>query len=521
MLRRTGGKPGEQKKTEDKRISESKDGVKSDKTKDAQRKGGLPPKSKHTPFYCSVCNIYTSCEKSLMSHINGNKHKTALGQQERARQESKKDDESRWKDSDRNMKSHDGSKYPADRYYQDEIRQVPNESNPMKERDYPKSQEALPSFCHYGDRRRKALEYMENFQIMTDVEASWVLKVTQGLTEALKKYSQWTNEQTLKISQVKPKTDEEFAGSVGVKGVDNWRRGDESHSRTDSNYGSLQKSFDMNERPSPSFYGDRPSPSDMNRSAGRRLPSPERGDSAGGYDWLCPTAKLPPDHIPFLSYSDEESNSPNVFSSDGLLRQRASPPSRRDIPVRSSADFRQTVSNRSFSPERMHYSRDGSWDQESGLRSMGEPAVKEFLPIYGGGSSLMHTSQRDDSRERQSGYNPAAPYYSDRSSCFGPSVNTRPPSPLRMDLDRNRDLMYHNENESARSDYQLRSNRDSVQDFQKNLSGLTPDILDCLRGKDVHTVTAVLNRIAQNNPAMQNVSIPTLVKVLFETGALD
>nr|XP_006010459.2 PREDICTED: uncharacterized protein LOC102353067 isoform X2 [Latimeria chalumnae] len=423
MLRRTGGKPGEQKKTEDKRISESKDGVKSDKTKDAQRKGGLPPKSKHTPFYCSVCNIYTSCEKSLMSHINGNKHKTALGQQERARQESKKDDESRWKDSDRNMKSHDGSKYPADRYYQDEIRQVPNESNPMKERDYPKSQEALPSFCHYGDRRRKALEYMENFQIMTDVEASWVLKVTQGLTEALKKYSQWTNEQTLKISQVKPKTDEEFAGSVGVK--------------------------------------------------------------------------------------------------DGLLRQRASPPSRRDIPVRSSADFRQTVSNRSFSPERMHYSRDGSWDQESGLRSMGEPAVKEFLPIYGGGSSLMHTSQRDDSRERQSGYNPAAPYYSDRSSCFGPSVNTRPPSPLRMDLDRNRDLMYHNENESARSDYQLRSNRDSVQDFQKNLSGLTPDILDCLRGKDVHTVTAVLNRIAQNNPAMQNVSIPTLVKVLFETGALD
>ncbi|XP_064409281.1 uncharacterized protein LOC102365353 [Latimeria chalumnae] len=498
-------------------------------------------------------------------------------------------------------------------------------------------------------RKKKALEYMENFQIASDEEAIVVLNITQDLTESLKEYCQLAKKDVPDLNQSSLEIFKEFAVSTNMQGVVQGKPASDLPSLMDCNpYGSLQASLQSEEGLSTSFYGNTALTPGLNPSAVSGLFSLERrDDSAVGSDGLHPISGPQADCQPFLSsYSEGKSNLSSAYLPDYELIGRP-PSSYKDISVNSDVDLRQPVSSSMpLSSESMPCSSgDIGGNQLSMLLSMLESTAKESFPSTYSDSSALPPSQKDFSTDYQSLYDTASPYYRNRASGSAPTMNARPPSPVRVDLDRERDLLYQNDarlnlererdllyqkdirvdlnrerdllyqkdgrvdldrerdllyqndmrvnrerdhfyqndgrvdldrgrdsfyqndgrvdldrgrgsfyqndgrmdldrgrdsryqndgridldrgrdsryqNEGVSSSYQSRPpNIDLLRDFLPNISGLTPEVLHSLRGKDMRTVTAILTRITRNNPAMQKVDIPTLIQMLMETGAL-
>ncbi|XP_074732461.1 uncharacterized protein LOC141946488 [Strix uralensis] len=399
-------------------------------------------------------------------------------------------------------------------------------------------------------RKQKALEFLETFHITSDSEATLVVHITQELTEALKAFCEkkaavnYTNSlrPLMSIAQ------DEFPGRKSIpkhykpygksKGNSNWNQGYlsryEECSADDSFVSANSYSYQTDDRSS--SYGLRSDDfammSALRDSLALQTGSPASGisewlrqfsrsasgsNSAGGacsYE-TSPVSeysaeymsndvrgsKLPDNRI---SYGGESTNWGNqqAFTKARHMSDQGLPYANSSASYPPSGRYSTNYPFQSYS----------SYKNEESVNTCTSSATPA---VSGRGGCRWNEDFRwneDSSWNQSSSWNQES-NWSQESRCQG---FRHPKSGYRSDWSSHQ---YSFSGSGSYREYQQFRSSDKI--FDEDAVGLTPNILNRLRGEDIPTMTRMLKQLAPYYPALQKLNIQTLVNVLVETRGKD
>ncbi|KAM6349406.1 uncharacterized protein O3Q21_010307 isoform 4-T4 [Podargus strigoides] len=395
-------------------------------------------------------------------------------------------------------------------------------------------------YKHENDpvRKQKALEFLETFHITSDSEATLVVHITQELTEALKAFCEkkaavnYTNSlrPLMSISQ------DEFPGMISIpkhskpygksKGNSNWNQGFLSQYEEYSADGSFApaNSYSYQTDNGSSSYGLRSNDFAM-ISALRDSFALQSGSSASGIsEWLRQ-----------FSRSASGSNSAGGASSYDTN------PVSEYLAEYASNDVRGST----LSDNRISYGRESTnWRNQQACTKA--RSVSDQGLLYPNSSASYPSSARHSTNYPLQSY---SSYKNDESvntctSSANSPVSGRGGSRWSEDSSWNQESSWNwesrcqgfrHQKSGYKSDWSshqysfsgsgsyrdYQQFRSSDKKFDEDAVGLTPNTLNRLQGKDIPTMTRMLEQLAPYYPALQKLNIQTLVNVLVETRGKD
>ncbi|XP_029867344.1 uncharacterized protein LOC115340232 isoform X2 [Aquila chrysaetos chrysaetos] len=532
---------------------------------------------KEPHYECKLCGLNTEMAP-MIEHLSGYKHRRAyISKEFPDKMKKKKTDVRECKVSFFRRIAGELEKTEGLKMYKIEGYVRPSTSPPSKKKA------RREDYCkHENDpvRKQKALEFLETFHITSDSEATLVVHITQELTEALKAFCEkkaavnYTNSlrPLMSISQ------DEFPGKKSIpkqykpygksKGNSNWNQGflsqyeecsaaasfapANSYSyQTDdgsSSYGLRSNDFAMMSVLRDSFALQTGSPASGISEWLRQFSRSASGsNSAGGassyetspvseYSAECMSndvrgSKLPDNRIlcggestnwrnqqactKARSVSDQRLSYPNSsasyassgrYSTNYLLQSYSSYKNDESVNTCISS-ANSAVSGRGGS----RWNEDSSWNQSSGWNHESSGWNHESSSWNHQSSSWNH--QSSSWNHQSSSWNHQSSSWNQESRCQG---FRHQKSGYKSDWSSHQ---YSFSGSGSYRDYQQFRSSDKM--FDEDAVGLTPNILNRLRGKDVPTMTRMLKQLAPYYPALQKLNIQTLVNVLVETRGKD
>ncbi|XP_032860221.2 uncharacterized protein LOC104356815 isoform X3 [Tyto alba] len=397
-------------------------------------------------------------------------------------------------------------------------------------------------YKHENDpvRKQKALEFLETFHITSDSEATLVVHITQELTEALKAFCEkkaavnYTNSlrPLMSISQ------DEFPGRKSIpkhykpygksKGNPNWNQGFLSQYEECSADASLASanSYSYQTDDGSSSYGLR-SNDFATMSALRDSFALQTGSPASGLsEWLRQFSRSASGNNSAGGASSYETSPVSEYSAEYMSSDvRGSKlPDNRISYGRESTNWgnqQACTKARRMSDQGLPYANSSASYPSTGRYSTNYP-LQSYSSYKNDESVNTCTSSADSAVSGRGGSRWNADSGWSQSSGWSQESSWSQEARCRgfrhQKSDYKSDWSSHQYSFSGSGsyrDYQQFGSSDKI--FDEDAVGLTPNILNRLRGKDIATVTRMLKQLAPYYPALQKLNIQTLVNVLVET----
>uniref|UniRef100_A0A8C3JBX6 C2H2-type domain-containing protein n=1 Tax=Calidris pygmaea TaxID=425635 RepID=A0A8C3JBX6_9CHAR len=512
---------------------------------------------KEPHYECKLCGFNTEMAP-MIEHLSGYKHRRAyISKEFPDKMKRKTTDVKECKVSFLRRIAGELEKTEGLKMYKIEGYIRPSTSPPSKKKarwedDYKRENDPV--------RKQKALEFLETFHITSDSEATLVVHITQELTEALKAFCEkkaavnYTNSlrPLMSISQG------EFSGRKSIpkhykpygkpKGS-NWNQGFLSQYE--------ERSADASSAPANSYgyqIDDGSSSCELRsndfamKSALRDSFALQTGSPASGIsEWLRQFSRSASGSNSAGGASSYETSPVSEYSAEYMSNDVHG----NKIPVNrvsyggESTNWRnqQACSKaRSVSDQGLPYPNSSASYPSSGRYPTNYPSQSyssygnaepvntctsaNTAPSGRGGSrwsedSRWNENSRWDENSRwnqSSSWNQESSWskessWSQESRCQG---FRHQKSGYRSDWGSHQ---YSFSGSGSYRDYQQFRSSDKM--FDEDAVGLTPNILNRLRGKDIPTMTRMLKQLAPYYPALQKLNIQTLVNVLVETRGKD
>ncbi|XP_009323204.1 PREDICTED: uncharacterized protein LOC103917739 [Pygoscelis adeliae] len=514
---------------------------------------------KEPHYECKLCGFNTEMAP-MIEHLSGYKHRRAyISKEYPDKMKRKTTDVKECKVSFLRRIAGELEKTEGLKMYKIEGYIRPSTSPPSKKKarwedDYKRENDPV--------RKQKALEFLETFHITSDSEATLVVHITQELTEALKAFCEkkaavnYTNSlrPLMSISQG------EFPGRKSIpkhykpygksKGNSNWNQGFLSQYEECSADASFApaNSYSYQTDDGSSSYGLRSNDFAM-MSALRDSFALQTGSPAGGIsEWLRLFSRSASGSNSAGGASSYETSPVSEYSAEYMsndVRGNKLPDNRISYGGESTNWRNQQACSkaRSISDQGLPYPNSSASYPSSGRYSANYPSqsyssYKNDEPVStctssansavsGRGGSRWYQDSRwnedsgwnEDSRWNQSSsWNQESSW--NKNSSWNQEFRCRgfrhQKSGYKSDWGSHQ---YSFSGSGSYRDYQQFRSSDKM--FDEDAVGLTPNILNRLRGKDIPTMTRMLKQLAPYYPALQKLNIQTLVNVLVETRGKD
>ncbi|XP_067147231.1 uncharacterized protein [Apteryx mantelli] len=381
-------------------------------------------------------------------------------------------------------------------------------------------------YKHVNDpvQKQKALEFLETFHITSDSEATLVIHITQELTEALKAFCEkkaainYANSlrPLMSVSQ------DEFPSGKSIqnhhkpygksKGNSNWNQVFLSQYEQCTANASFApaNSYGYQTDDGSSSYGLRPNDFSMMSALSDSFALQTGSPPSGVDEWLRQFSGSASDSNSADGTSTYETNSVSEYSEEYMSSDvRGS-----NLPVRMSYDG-----------ESINWRNQKAYTKARNISDQGFCYPSSSPPYASSGRySTNYPSQSYSYKGDES-----------RNTCtFSANSASSGRGSSRWNQE-SRCLEFRHQKSNYRSDWSSHhyyfSGSCSYRDFQQcrrsdkmfdeDAVGLTPNILNRLRGKDIPTMTRMLKQLAPYYPALQKLNIQTLVNVLIETREKD
>ncbi|XP_025937292.1 uncharacterized protein LOC112973506 isoform X5 [Apteryx rowi] len=384
--------------------------------------------------------------------------------------------------------------------------------------------EGLKMYKNDPVQKQKALEFLETFHITSDSEATLVIHITQELTEALKAFCEkkaainYANSlrPLMSVSQ------DEFPSRKSIqnhhkpygksKGNSNWNQVFLSQYEQCTANASFApaNSYGYQTDDGSSSYGLRPNDFSMMSALSDSFALQTGSPPSGVDEWLRQFSGSASDSNSADGTSTYETNSVSEYSEEYMSSDvRGS-----NLPVRMSYDG-----------ESINWRNQKAYTKARNISDQGFCYPSSSPPYASSGRySTNYPSQSYSYKGDES-----------RNTCtFSANSASSGRGSSRWNQE-SRCLEFRHQKSNYRSDWSSHhyyfSGSCSYRDFQQcrrsdkmfdeDAVGLTPNILNRLRGKDIPTMTRMLKQLAPYYPALQKLNIQTLVNVLIETREKD
>nr|XP_025966060.1 uncharacterized protein LOC112989249 isoform X2 [Dromaius novaehollandiae] len=373
-------------------------------------------------------------------------------------------------------------------------------------------------------RKQKALEFLETFHITSGSEATLVVHITQELTEALKAFCE-KKAAVNYANSLRPLmsiSESEFPSRKSIqnhykpygksRGNSNWNQAFLSQYEQCTANASFApaNSYSYQTDDGSSSYGLRPNDFEVMSALSDSFALQAGSPPSGVKKWLRQCSRSASDSNSAGGTSTYETNSVSEYSEEYISSDvRGS-----NLPVRmlyggESINWRNQqayTKARNISDQGFCYPSSSAPYALSGRYSTNYPSQSfsykgdEFRNtcIFSANSA---SSGRGSSRWNQ------------ESRCL---EFRHQKSDYRSDWSSHH---YYFSGSCSYGDYQQCRSSDKM--FDEDAAGLTPNILNRLRGKDLPTMTRMLKQLTPYYPALQKLNIQTLVNVLIETREKD
>ncbi|XP_035754874.1 uncharacterized protein LOC118452780 isoform X3 [Egretta garzetta] len=481
---------------------------------------------KEPHYECRLCGFNTEMAP-MIEHLSGYKHRRAyISKEFPDKMKRKTTDVKECKVSFLRRIAGELEKTEGLKMYKIEGYIRPSTSPPSK-----KKARWEDDFKHENDpvRKQKALEFLETFHITSDSEATLVVHITQGLTEALKAFCEkkaavnYTNSlrPLMSISQG------EFPGRKSIP--KHYKPYGKSKGDGSSSYGLRPNDFATMSALRDSFALQTRSPasgiSEWLRQFSRSASGSNSAGGASSYE-TSPVSeysaeymsndvrgnKLSDNRISYGRESTSWRNQQECLKARSLSNQGLPYPNSASYP--SSGRYSTNYPSQSYSS----YENDESVDTCT---------FSANSAVSGRGGSRWHQDSRWNENSRwdwDSRWNQSSSWNQESSWNEESSWNQE----SRCQGFRHRNSGYRNDwgshqysfsGSGSYRDYQPFQSSDKM--FDEDAVGLAPNILNRLRGKDIPTMTRMLKQLAPYYPALQKLNIQMLVNVLVETRGKD
>ncbi|XP_067425951.1 serine-rich adhesin for platelets-like isoform X2 [Emydura macquarii macquarii] len=379
-------------------------------------------------------------------------------------------------------------------------------------------------------RKQKALEYLETFRVTSDAEATLVISVTQDLTEALKTFCKKkaavsyasSLRPLMSISQDELSTGKNiqkpyksYGNYKGISGSTNWNQDLSSQIPEQAQFTSQlaantsftpASSYSYQTGDESSSYGLRPNDSATMAALSNSFALQTGGFATGINECLKQfnqSASVPSQSTsvegtsPSLTYSG--SGYSTEYKSKGAQGNKTTAPDNRMTYGVGGTNWKSQgafTNTRNLPDQGSSYSTSSATYPSSGRYSTSYP-LQGYSSYYSGGSANSTSSSSGGSSWPEESRYQKSDFKTDSAS-FRSSSSVR----------------------NSYRDYQQQS-RESDRMFDGDASGLTPNILNRLRGKDEPTMTRMLKQLTPYYPALQKINIQALVKALIETREIN
>ncbi|XP_035754875.1 uncharacterized protein LOC118452780 isoform X4 [Egretta garzetta] len=523
---------------------------------------------KEPHYECRLCGFNTEMAP-MIEHLSGYKHRRAyISKEFPDKMKRKTTDVKECKVSFLRRIAGELEKTEGLKMYKIEGYIRPSTSPPSK-----KKARWEDDFKHENDpvRKQKALEFLETFHITSDSEATLVVHITQGLTEALKAFCEkkaavnYTNSlrPLMSISQgefpgrksipkhYKPygKSKVPFIYSFTYAGNCNWNQGFLSQYEECSADASFApaNSYSYQTGDGSSSYGLRPNDFATMSALRDSFALQTRSPASGISEWLRQFSRSASGSNSAGGASSYETSPVSEYSAEYMSNDvRGNKLSDNRISYgRESTSWRnqqECLKARSLSNQGLPYPNSASYPS-SGRYSTNYPSqsyssyendesvdtctFSANSAVSGRGGSRWHQDSRWNENSRwdwDSRWNQSSSWNQESSWNEESSWNQE----SRCQGFRHRNSGYRNDwgshqysfsGSGSYRDYQPFQSSDKM--FDEDAVGLAPNILNRLRGKDIPTMTRMLKQLAPYYPALQKLNIQMLVNVLVETRGKD
>ncbi|KAG6927939.1 hypothetical protein G0U57_008991 [Chelydra serpentina] len=481
------------------------------------------------PHYeCKLCEFNTEMAP-MIEHLSGYKHRRAYISKEfpdKMKKNTagvKEDKVSFLRRIARELEKTEGLKmYKMEGYTRPSISSSSSKKKSRWEDDYKPENDPV--------RKQKALEYLETFQVTSNTEATMVVSITQDLTEALKTFCK-KKAAVNYASSLRPLmsiSQDELSAGKNIQnpyksyenyndnsGNTSWNQDFSSQrpeqaqftSQLDANTSfTTASSYSYQTCDGSSSYGLRPNDSATMAALSNSFALQTGGFATGINEWLKQfnqSASVSSQSTsvggtsPYFTYSG--SGYSTEYKSNSAQGNKTTAPDNRmayGVEGTNWKSQRAFTNTRNLPDQRSSYSASSATYPSSGGYSTSYP-LQCCSSYHRDGSANSTSSSRGGSS------------WSEESSYQKSNVKTDSASFRSSSSVHNSDRDYQQQN--------------SVSDkmFNEDASGLTPNILRRLRGKDVPTMTRMLKQLTPYYPALQKINIETLVKALIETREIN
>ncbi|XP_063182409.1 uncharacterized protein LOC134511808 isoform X2 [Chroicocephalus ridibundus] len=508
---------------------------------------------KEPHYECKLCGFNTEMAP-MIEHLSGYKHRRAyISKEFPDKMKRKTTDVKECKVSFLRRIAGELEKTEGLKMYKIEGYVRPSTSPPSK-----KKARWEDDYKHENDpvRKQKALEFLETFHITSDSEATLVVHITQELTEALKAFCEKKAavNYTSNLRPLMSVSQGEFLGRKSIpnhykpygksKGNSNWNQGFLSQYEECSADASFAPAnlYGYQIDDGSSSYGLRSNDCAM-MSALRDSFALQTGSPASGIsEWLRQFSRSASGSNSAGGASSYETSPVSEYSAEYMsndVRGNELPDNRVSYGGECTNWRNQQACSkaRSISDQGLPYPNSSASYPSSGRYSTNYPSQSyssykndesvntctssaNSAASGRGGSrwnedSMWNEDSRwdEDSRwNQESGWSKESSW-NQESRCQG---FRHQKSDYRSDWGSHQ---YSFSGSGSYRDYQQFRSSDKM--FDEDAVGLTPNILNRVRGKDVPTVTRMLKQLAPYYPALQKLNIQTLVNVLIETRGKD
>ncbi|XP_067147230.1 uncharacterized protein [Apteryx mantelli] len=476
---------------------------------------------KEPHYECKLCGFNTEMAP-MIEHLSGYKHRRAyISKEFPDKMKRKTTDVKECKVSFLRRIAGEIEKTEGLKMYKIEGYIRPSTSPPSK-----KKARWEDDYKHVNDpvQKQKALEFLETFHITSDSEATLVIHITQELTEALKAFCEkkaainYANSlrPLMSVSQ------DEFPSGKSIqnhhkpygksKGNSNWNQVFLSQYEQCTANASFApaNSYGYQTDDGSSSYGLRPNDFSMMSALSDSFALQTGSPPSGVDEWLRQFSGSASDSNSADGTSTYETNSVSEYSEEYMSSDvRGS-----NLPVRMSYDG-----------ESINWRNQKAYTKARNISDQGFCYPSSSPPYASSGRySTNYPSQSYSYKGDES-----------RNTCtFSANSASSGRGSSRWNQE-SRCLEFRHQKSNYRSDWSSHhyyfSGSCSYRDFQQcrrsdkmfdeDAVGLTPNILNRLRGKDIPTMTRMLKQLAPYYPALQKLNIQTLVNVLIETREKD
>ncbi|XP_075603150.1 uncharacterized protein LOC142600671 [Balearica regulorum gibbericeps] len=493
---------------------------------------------KEPHYECKLCGFNTEMAP-MIEHLSGYKHRRAyISKEFPDKMKRKTTDVKECKVSFLRRIAGELEKTEGLKMYKIEGYIRPSTSPPSK-----KKARWEDDYKHENDpvRKQKALEFLETFHITSDSEATLVVHITQELTEALKAFCEKKAavNYTSSLRPLMSISQDEFSGRKSIpkhykpygksRGNSNWNQGVLSQYEECSADGSFvpANSYSYRTDDGSSSYGLRSNDFAM-MSALRDSFALQTGSPASGIsEWLRQFTRSASGSNSAGGASSYEASPVSEYSAEYMSNdaQGSNLPDNRILYGGESTNWRNQqacTKARSISHQGSPYTNSSGSYPASGRYSTNY-ALQSYSSYKNDESVNTCTSSavsgrggsrwQEDSRWQEESTWSQDSRWNQESRCQG---FRHQKSGYRSDWSSHQ---YSFSGSGSYRYYQQFRSSDKMLD--EDAVGLTPNILNRLRGKDVPTMTRILKQLAPYYPALQKLNIQTLVNVLVETRGED